>query len=239
MRPAFVVRDGVDFVDDDRSHPRKVLPRLARGEQNVERLRRGDQDVRRTAQHGRAIFGERVAGADTGPDFAAEVAARNGQLLDLAQRRVEVLLHVVGQRLERRAIDDLGLCGKIAGNGLAQQAVDAHQEGGERLAGAGGRRDQRGFAAQDRRPAGNLRLGRSAELRREPLLHDGVRPGESRVESAYFSSIEFSLRGRHADIVAVRSLFDCAGCNVFGSVLSYILPAPMSADLAAALFGSR
>ena len=72
---AFVVGDGVDLVDDDGADAAEVLARLARGEQDVKRLGRGDEDVRRVAEHGGALFGERVAGADSGADLGAEIAA--------------------------------------------------------------------------------------------------------------------------------------------------------------------
>jgi hypothetical protein len=72
---ALVVGDGVDFVDDDGADVAQMFPRLARGEQKVERLRRRDQDVRRVAQHAGALDGQRVAGADAGADGRAEIAA--------------------------------------------------------------------------------------------------------------------------------------------------------------------
>ncbi len=85
----------------------QVLAGFARGEQDVERLGRGDEDVRRVAEHGGALFGQRVAGADSGADLGGEIAAFEGELLDLAQGLIEILLHVVRERLERRDVDDL------------------------------------------------------------------------------------------------------------------------------------
>ncbi len=66
MRAAFIVRDRVDFVDDDGADAAQILARLARRQQDVERLRRGDQDVRRMAQHPRAILGRGIARAHPG-----------------------------------------------------------------------------------------------------------------------------------------------------------------------------
>src|SRR5665213_769047 len=72
---AFVVGDGVDFVDDDGLYASQILPRFAGGEQDVERLWRGDENVRRSFEHRRALFCERVSGADAGADLWAEIAA--------------------------------------------------------------------------------------------------------------------------------------------------------------------
>ena len=77
------------------SAPVEDLARLAR-EHQVERLGRRDQDVRRVADHVAPVLLRRVAGADADPDVGA----------DPAQRRAQVLLHVVGERLERRDVDE-------------------------------------------------------------------------------------------------------------------------------------
>ena len=82
---ALVVGDGVDLVDDDGADVAEVLAGLAGGEQDVEGLGGGDEDVRRVAEHGRAIVGEGVAGADAGADLGGEIAAGEGELLDLAR----------------------------------------------------------------------------------------------------------------------------------------------------------
>jgi hypothetical protein len=78
MGASLVVGDGVDLVDDDGLDAGEVEARLACGEQDVERLGRGDEDVRRMLEHREAVLGERVAGADAGADFGAEIAARDG-----------------------------------------------------------------------------------------------------------------------------------------------------------------
>ena len=80
---ALVVGDGVDLVDDDGADAAEVFAGLAGGEEDVEGFGRGDEDVRRVAEHGGALFGEGVAGADAGADFGAEIAACEGELLDL------------------------------------------------------------------------------------------------------------------------------------------------------------
>ncbi len=91
---------------------------LAGGEEDVEGLGRGDEDVRRVAEHGGTLFGESVAGADGGADLGGEVAALQGELLDLGQGGVEVFLDVVGEGFERADVDDLGAGRELAGEGL-------------------------------------------------------------------------------------------------------------------------
>ena len=77
------------------SASREELAR-ARGEHQVERLGRRDQDVRRLAQHRRALLLRRVAGADGDRELAA----------DALERRAQVALDVVGERLQRRDVDE-------------------------------------------------------------------------------------------------------------------------------------
>ena len=134
--PRLVLRDGVDLVDD---HPLGVAQELARprGQHQVERLGRRDQDVRRLAQHRRALLLRRVAGADRDREVAA----------DALERRAQVALDVVGERLQRRDVDQARLA--LAGRqGLGDEPVEAPEEGGQRLARA--RRARRG--ARARRP---------------------------------------------------------------------------------------
>ena len=81
---SLVVGDGVDLVDDDGLHTGEVVARLPCCEQDVEGFRCGDQDVGRMPEHGGAVFGEGVSGADAGADFAAldgpEIAAFDGRV---------------------------------------------------------------------------------------------------------------------------------------------------------------
>ena len=77
------------------STPVEDLPR-ARGHHQVERLRGRDQDVGRLAPHRLALALRRVAGAQADRDLRA----------DPLQRRAEVALDVVGERLQRRDVDD-------------------------------------------------------------------------------------------------------------------------------------
>ena len=127
---ALVVGDGVDFVDDDGADAAEIFPGFAGGEKDVERLRRGDENVRRVAKHGGTLFGEGVAGADAGADFRAEIAALHGEALNFGEWGVEVFLYVVGEGFERADIDDLGAGRELAGEGRAEELIDADQECG-------------------------------------------------------------------------------------------------------------
>ena len=161
--------DGVDLVDDHRLDVGEGLGRT-RGEHQVERLRGGDEDVRRVAPHPRPLLLRRVAGAHRDVDIGA----------DPAQRRDQVLLDVVGQRLERRDVDDPGsaLLLRLIRDPLGDEPVDSPQEGGERLARAGGGADQDVLAPGDRRPGLSLGVGRRLEGLRAPVSDGGSEGGE-------------------------------------------------------------
>ncbi len=135
----------VDLVDDHRLGRGQHLPG-GRGQDQVERLGRRDQDVGRVAAHRRAVALGRVAAADGH-------GHRPGQV-DAGERRAQVLLDVVVERLERRHVDHAG----AALRRVAGEAVDRAQEGGQRLARSRRREDQRVAPGGDRRPAQPLRL---------------------------------------------------------------------------------
>ena len=153
--------DRVDLVHDRPLHALEHVARL-RGEDEVERLRRRDEDVRRAAAHRLALALRRVAGADRDLDVGP----------DAAQRRPQVALDVVGQRLERRDVDEARVA-VVVGQRIGGQAVDAPEEGGERLARAGGRGDQRVRPGGDGRPGLRLHGGRLRERVREPVANTG------------------------------------------------------------------
>ena len=126
------------------------ISRAPLDEHQVERLGRRDEDVRRVAAHRRAIPLRRVAG----PHADAEVGA------DPAQRRAQVAVDVVGERLQRRDVDEAGARARSRPRGAAQ-AVQSPEERRQRLARPGRRRDEHVLAGRDRRPGLRLDLGRS------------------------------------------------------------------------------
>ena len=168
MAAALVGRDGMDLVDDHGAGGRQHLAARLGAEKDVERFRRGDDDVRRPAAHALAFAGRRVAGAHPRPDIDVGQSAAAQLLADAGQRRFEIALDVVGERLERRDVDDLCLVRKLAGDALPHQIVDRRHEGGEGLAGAGRRGDQRMAAGLDQRPGIGLRRRRGGEAGLEP-----------------------------------------------------------------------
>ena len=160
--PRLVCGHGVDLVDDHPLGAGEHLPGL-RGEDEVQRLGRRDEHVGRLASHGRALALGRVAGADGDVDVGA----------DALQRSAEVALDVVGERLERRDVDEprpLLPCRQR----VAREPVEPPQEGGQRLARAGGRRDEDVLAGGDGRPRLFLRGRRRLERALEPLSNAGA-----------------------------------------------------------------
>ena len=157
VRPALGLRDRVDLVHDQPLHALEQLSR-ARGEHEVERLRRGDQHVRRLAQHRLPLALRRVAGAEPHRHVAA----------DALQRRAQVALDVVGERLERRDVDE-PRAASVVGDGLGHQPVEAPEERGQGLARPRRGREQGVVSRRDRGPGLALRLGRLRERAREPI----------------------------------------------------------------------
>ena len=111
-----------------------------------------------------------------------------------------------------RDVDDLGAGGELAGEGGAEELVDADEECGEGFSGAGGGGDEGGFAGEDAGPAVVLRLGGGAEFCEEPLGCDGVGPGEG------FGNFE-----RHGLIVA-RFLFVVCSLYCYVRIAGFVLP---------------
>src|SRR5579864_9603296 len=125
--------------------------------------------MRRTFEHCAALVHERVASADGGANWRHEQPAFSSHLQDFAKRYFKVLLDVIAQRFERRNVEDLGAITEGAVQSLAHQAVNASEERGECLAGAGRRGNQCSVAGENMRPALFLRLGRGVEFGLEPL----------------------------------------------------------------------
>ena len=149
----------------------------SRAKQNVERFRRRHQDVRRAAAHPLALGGGRVARSDPGADFDIGKPAPAELLSDAGQRRLEVAMDVVRQRLERRDVDDLRRIGERRLETLPHQVVDRRQKGRERLARSGRRGDEGVAAGLDRRPGFGLRGRRRGEALGEPVRDRRVEQG--------------------------------------------------------------
>ena len=168
---ALVRRDGVNFVDDDRPGGSQHGPPRFRPQENVERLRRRHQDVRRAAAHALSFGGRGVAGPDPGADLDVVEPALAQPFADARQRRLEIAVDIVRQRLERGDVDDLGRVGQATIEALPDHVVDRRQKGGERLARSGWRGDEGVPAGLDRRPSLGLSRRRRSEAVGEPA-HD-------------------------------------------------------------------
>ncbi len=105
-----------------------------RAEQHVKRFRRRHQDVRRAAAHPLALGEGRVARSDPGANFDVGKPAPAQLLADPGQRRLEIAMDVVRQRLEGRHVDDLCRIRERRLETLPHQVVDRGQKGRERLA---------------------------------------------------------------------------------------------------------
>ena len=123
MRAALVRRDRVDFVDDHgargRQHARGRIPSRA-GCRAIPASSRGCAAARRRIRSRSA--GGRVAGAHPGADLDIGQALRPQGCADAGQRRLEIALDVVRQRLQRRDVDDLRLVRQAASGALAAPA---------------------------------------------------------------------------------------------------------------------
>ncbi len=184
VRAALRLRDGMDLVDDDPLGAAEELARLRR-EHEVEGFRCGDEDVGGRPQHFATLTLRRVAGAHRDAHVGA----------DAAQRRLEVAFDVVAERLERRDVDESERASPwVHRRGVGDEPVERPEEGGEGLARAGRRRDERVPARGDRWPGlslGRRRLGEGARKpvadRRAECLQRGVRDGLADVPRGFVS----------------------------------------------------
>ena len=182
-------RHRVQLVDDHALDRLEHLAARVRGEQDEERLRRGHQDVRRVAPHALALGGRRVARAHGTADVEVRQAHRDEAFADAGQRLLEVLADVVGQGLERRHVEHLHRIGQAPRQALDHQFVDGREKGRQRLARAGGRRDQRMPAQGGMAPGLGLDFGRAAEARPQPT-------GDGRMEQLAGGHVD----GRHSQV---------------------------------------
>ena len=173
-----VAGDRMDLVDDDRPSGFQHRAAGLRAEQQIKRFRRRDENMRRPAAHLLALAGGGVAGAHRGADLELGRALFAQCRANAAQRRVEIALDVVRQRLQRRDVDDLGFVAELTGRPLADQRVDRGEKRRQRLARAGRRRNQHVAAGLDGRPSGVLSRGRRREAAQEPCGDGGMERGD-------------------------------------------------------------
>jgi len=133
--------EGMDLVDDDRLDPAQRVA-SSRREHEVERLGGGDEQVGRPAHQATTFVGWGVTGAHAHRRrVKPETQPLSGQP-DAHQRGPEILLDVDGQGPQRRKVEQAGASGRVVRRRLADQPIEAPQEGGERLARPGRSQDQ-------------------------------------------------------------------------------------------------
>ncbi len=174
VRAALRACDGMDLVDDHRAGCREHLATRLRAEQNVERLGRRDDDVRWTLAHLRALGLRRVARTDPLTNIYVAHRMLAQARANAFERRFEIAMDVVGERLERRDVHDASLVGKSPLLAFAHELIDRRHEGGERLARARGCRNQYLLPRLDGRPRLCLRRRRRGERVCEPARDSGM-----------------------------------------------------------------
>ena len=188
-QPALAAAQRVHLVGDHITDGGQDLPRPGRGEQDEQRLRRGDQHVGRRAQHGRPLGLAGVARAHRHPHPGRLLPQLLGGVADAAQGLLEVPLHVVVQRLERRDVERVHAPGQLLLLQVTEEAVQAPEEGRQGLAAARGRGDQRVLPLGDGRPAQALGRARGREGVRKPPLHRSAEWLEHGVNSRHIYNL--------------------------------------------------
>ena len=103
----------------------------------------------------------------------SRIVCSRSSLANAGERRFEVAIDVVRQRLQRRDVDDAGLVGQAPLLAFAHQLVDGGEKRGECLARTRRRGDQYVFARLNRRPRVDLRGRRRSEGLVEPAATAG------------------------------------------------------------------
>ena len=167
MRTALGRNQRVNLVDDDRLDAGEGVAGVRRQHQ-VQGFRRGDQDVGRLALKSRPLGRRRVACSDGNRGNPVGIAACVGRLCDASERRLQVLLDVDRQRLERRDVHHAAPPAHVRRR-REHGAIEAPEERRQCFSAPGRREDQRRLAAGDRRPAERLWTGCRREQPGKPL----------------------------------------------------------------------
>ena len=183
----------VHLVDDHRADISQDRT-LARGQHQEQALGRRDQDVRRAAGHAPARVGGGVAGAHRHLDVAQLLARGGGHRADAGERRAQVALDVVVQSLERREVEQCGTAARRAL--LAEQAIEAGEEGRERLAATRRGAHEHVLAPRDGRPGARLCGRRRAERLLEPAACGNAERGCGRDVRGHLCTVAGATRAR-------------------------------------------
>ena len=170
MGAALRAGDRVHLVDDHVLDVAQDLARLAR-QQEVQALGCRDEDVGRSAGDLPPVLAGRVARPAGDGDRRSCLTELLGGESDAGEGGSEISLDVVGQRLERRDIEDTDVAGVLLGRrgaGIPGEPVEREQERRKGLAAAGRGVDERVLAPGDGLPAAGLGLGGCLETGFEP-----------------------------------------------------------------------
>ena len=124
---ALGVRECMDLIHD---HParRRAAPRAPRRQQQVERFGRGHEDVRRAACRRRAAHPRacRRCACRRAPRGSGSAQPSGGQR-DACERRTQVAVHVVDERLERRHVEHAEAARGSSGGGSVSSRSRHHR----------------------------------------------------------------------------------------------------------------
>ena len=167
----------MNLVDDDRVYRAQGLGGL-RGEQQIKRLRRGDENLGRMAGKASPLPLRRVAGSNADGGFCEGNAHAASHVGNAGQGRAQVALHIDGESLERRNVNDAAALLPTGFVWMEHEPVKAPEKCRERLTGPGGSQDQCVFSACDHWPAHPLRSSRRVKDSAKPGCRDGMKAGE-------------------------------------------------------------
>ena len=198
VRPPLVRHDRVNLIHDHRPHRAQNLARAPRRQHQVQRLRRRDQNLRRPLDNLLALGRCRIARAQPYPNLRNRDVPLRSQLLNLAQRLLQVALNVVRQRLQRRDIQNPHLIRQLAAlvNALADQLIDPGQKRRQRLARPGRSRNQTVLPRPNRRPTYLLSLRSPRKPPQKPLTDDAVEAGKHAAVGAVLVHLLQNNRGQ-------------------------------------------
>ena len=168
MRATFVAGHRMNLIQYHRLNGLEHATTGLRCQQYVQRLRRRDEDVGWTPPHPRPLALGRVPRADHGANRCVGESALQQHVANTDQRYLQVLLNVVGQRLQGRYVEDTSLVLQAALERMLHERVDHAEKGSESLAGSRRGRDQRVSACLYGLPGPELNGRRRRELPLKP-----------------------------------------------------------------------
>ena len=182
VRPALVVGNGMELVDDEGAHVLQSPATALGGQENEERFGRRNEHMGRLLRHSLSLALGRISRSHGDSNVRKRSSPRLREVLQVAQGRHQVAMDIVRERLKRRDIDDLSLVRYFPLEALPDEAVEALQEGRQRLARPGRSRNERMPPLGDGGPSLRLRVRRSDELASEPLADEGMKRRERIVQ---------------------------------------------------------